>query len=77
VSPRVELESEAAVVEMVLAALRSSSVAADLARAHWSQAGTLGVKRLEPICNPRGKLLPLHLTTRAGRAVAADGRLRG
>jgi hypothetical protein len=61
VSPKIEIADEAAVIETVLEALGRSSVAADLARAHWSQANTLRVKRMEPIWTARGKLMPLHL----------------
>lgn len=61
VSPKVEISDEMAVIEAVLEALGRSSVAADLARAIWSQAGTLRVKRMEPIWTARGKLMPLHV----------------
>jgi hypothetical protein len=65
VSPRIKIANEAAVIETVLDALRHSSDAADIARAIWSQAGTLRVKRMEPVWTTRGKLMPLHLTGRA------------
>jgi hypothetical protein len=65
VSPRIEIADETAVVEAVLEALRRSSAAADLARAVWSQAGTLRIKRMEPIWTDRGKLMPLHLRRRS------------
>ncbi|OGQ82457.1 MAG: hypothetical protein A3F90_08695 [Deltaproteobacteria bacterium RIFCSPLOWO2_12_FULL_60_19] len=72
VSPKIEIADEAAVIETVLEALGRSSVAADLARAHWGQAKTLRVKRIEPIWTARGKLMPLHLARRpAGRASAS------
>jgi hypothetical protein len=61
VSPKVEIENESEVIEAVLEALRRGSVAADLARSIWSQAGTLHLKRMEPIWTARGKLMPLHL----------------
>lgn len=64
VSPRVPIPSETAVIETVLAELHRSSVMADSARTVWSQAGTLRVKRIEPIWTGRGKLLPLHLARR-------------
>ncbi|OGQ82455.1 MAG: hypothetical protein A3F90_08685 [Deltaproteobacteria bacterium RIFCSPLOWO2_12_FULL_60_19] len=65
ISPKIKIADEAAVIETVLEALGRSSVAADLARAHWSQAKTLRVKRQEPIWTARGKLMPLHLARRA------------
>jgi len=61
VSPRVALADEQAVVDTVLAALGEGSVAADLARAVWKQAGTLRIKRVEPVWTARGKLMPLHV----------------
>jgi hypothetical protein len=61
VSPRIEIEDEKEVIEVVLKALKRSSVAADVARAIWSQAKTLRVKRREPIWTARGKLMPLHV----------------
>ena len=70
ISPKVKIADEAAVIETVLEALGRSSVAADLARAHWSQAKTLRVKRIEPIWTSRGKLMPLHLAGRAERSPA-------
>jgi hypothetical protein len=66
VSPAVEIKDEREVIETVLEALRQSSVAADLAGAIWSQAGTLRVKRMEPIWTARGKLMPLHLARPSG-----------
>jgi hypothetical protein len=65
VSPKIEVEDEKQVIEVVLEALRRSSVAADLAQAIWSQAGTLRVKQMEPIWTARGKLMPLHMKRRA------------
>ena len=60
-----DVADEAAVIKTLLEALGRSSVAADLARAHWSQAKTLRVKRMEPVWTSRGKLMPLHLARRA------------
>jgi hypothetical protein len=62
VSPRLEIVDEKAVVSAVLKALAQSSVASDSARAIWKQAGTLRVKRIDPIWTSRGKLMPLHLS---------------
>jgi hypothetical protein len=61
VSPKVEIADETEVSEAVLEALSQSSIAADLARAIWGQAGTLRIRRMEPILTARGKLMPLHL----------------
>jgi hypothetical protein len=61
VSPRVALDSEAAVLDALLAGLAAASPAADLARATWTQAGTLRVVRREPLWTGRGKLMPLQL----------------
>jgi hypothetical protein len=61
VSPKISIRDEKVVVDVVLEALGRSSVAADLARAHWSQAKTLRVKRMEPVWTARGKLMPLHI----------------
>jgi hypothetical protein len=65
VSPKINITDEAAVIDAVWLALGQSSVAADLARAHWSQAKTLRVKRMEPIWTGRGKLMPLYLARRS------------
>jgi phenylacetate-coenzyme A ligase PaaK-like adenylate-forming protein len=61
VSPRLVIEDEQQVIETVLEAMSRSSVGADSARDIWGQAGTLRVKRAEPIWTSRGKLMPLHL----------------
>jgi len=66
VSPRVEIPDDEAIVAAVLEAMGRSSGAADMARALWNQAGTLRVKRAEPVWTGRGKLVPLHLGRRPG-----------
>jgi hypothetical protein len=76
VSPRVQLSDEWAAVETVLEALRRSSVAADAAGAIWAKAGSLRIKRMEPITTGSAKLLPLHLASRTGDRVAAGGAPR-
>ena len=74
ISPRVTIADEAAVIALVLESMRRSSAAADIAQAIWRQAGALRVQRREPIWTARGKLLPLHLAQRLGRAPhGADG----
>jgi hypothetical protein len=61
ISPKVNIDNEDEVILTVLEALGEGSVAADFARAIWSQAGTLRVKRMEPVWTAQGKLMPLHL----------------
>jgi len=76
ISPKVQIGDEAAVVETVMEALGRSGVAADLARAHWSQAKTLRVKRMEPIWTARGKLMPLHLARHPERSAGTSKELK-
>lgn len=61
IHPRLQIEDEQAVIEVVMNALRASSAAADIARALWQHAGTLQIKRLEPTLTARGKSMPLHI----------------
>ncbi len=61
VSPSVDLESEQAVVDTVLDALARTSVAADMARAHWAPAGSFRVVRRRPLVSARGKQMPLRV----------------
>lgn len=56
VSARVDLKSEAAVVDAVLDEIGPGPI-----RSLWTQAGTLRIQRREPIWTERGKLMPLHL----------------
>ena len=70
VSPRIPLVDEQAVIDAVLEALGRGSAAADVARAVWTQAKTLRVRRTEPISTARGKYLPLH---RAIMTTGGDG----
>jgi hypothetical protein len=60
VSPRVNIENESDLIKAVLEALKRSSVAGDIAQSIWSQSEALRVKRCEPICTERGKLMPLY-----------------
>jgi hypothetical protein len=73
VSPKIHIDDDQQVIETVFEALRRGTSVADLARAQWSQAGTLRVKRMEPISTARGKLMPLHLARRR-QADAEDQR---
>jgi hypothetical protein len=70
VSPRLAIDSEDLVVSTVLEALGQSSVAADLARAFWQQAGTFRVRRADPVWTSRGKLLPIRVGGRPGKGQA-------
>jgi hypothetical protein len=65
VSPDIEIGDENEVIETVLDSLGQGSVAADLAGRIWSQAGSLRVRRMEPIWTARGKLMPLHMIQRS------------
>jgi len=73
VSPRVPIDDEQAVIDTVLQALGRGSVAADLARAIWTQARSLRVKRMQPIPTSRGKMMPLHSTLRSRPARDESG----
>jgi hypothetical protein len=68
VSPRVALTDEAAVVDVVLGALRTGDAGAGVTAAIWGQAGSLRVRREEPHATARGKVMPLHVTRRTVRA---------
>jgi len=68
ISPRLSLPDEQTVIDTVLDALAQRSVANSLTRAIWHRAGTLRIKRMEPIRTARGKLLPLHLLPAAGHS---------
>jgi hypothetical protein len=65
VSPTVRIDDDRQVIETVFDALRRGTSVANLARAQWSQAQTLRVKRMEPISTARGKMMPLHLARRS------------
>lgn len=68
VSPKVQIQDESQIVPAVLEQMRASSVMADVARGIWAQTGTLQLKRMDPIWTGRGKLLPLYLANRHGKA---------
>src|SRR3972149_12279529 len=61
VSPEVEIADEKELIKVVLESLERASDSADFARALWSQAKTIQVKRKKPVCTDQGKLMPLHL----------------
>jgi hypothetical protein len=68
IHPRVEIASEAAVIQTVLDGLRRASPMADAARMVWQEADTLRIRRAEPVWTAAGKLLPLRLGARAARS---------
>jgi hypothetical protein len=61
VSPRIDIQDNAAVIAVILNELRKSSPMAASAQAVWQQAETLRVERKEPVITVRSKLLPLHI----------------
>lgn len=73
VAPRVGPVDERAVVDAVLDALARGAPSADLARAVWQRAGTLHVRRAEPVWTARGKLMPRHVVVAPATAAAHTG----
>jgi hypothetical protein len=61
VSPELIIPDENKIIETVFDCMSKSSVGAAAARAIWSQAGIIQIKRQSPIWTARGKLMPLHL----------------
>ncbi len=72
VHPRLEIESEAAVIEVILEAIAGDSDAGALASGLWRQAGTLVVRREPPRWTARGKLLPIQRLGTASTAAATS-----
>jgi hypothetical protein len=64
IHPRVNISSEREVIDVMLAALRKSSVSADAARSTWDQGNTFRVRREAPIWTGRGKLMSLYVAKR-------------
>ena len=62
VSPKVQLTDEQLVIDALHEALAKSSASAGLASAVWKQAGSIRVRRAEPVWTARGKLMPLHIS---------------
>lgn len=71
VSDRVGTVDEAAVVDAVMRALDGADPGRDQARATWKKAGTVRVRRAEPVWTDRGKLMPLRLERRSAALAAA------
>jgi hypothetical protein len=65
VSPRVRIDDENAVIDVVMTSLARMNVGAEFTRRIWAQAGSLRIKRAEPFWTSRGKLMPLHLVKQA------------
>ncbi|MBN2060680.1 MAG: hypothetical protein JW882_09730 [Deltaproteobacteria bacterium] len=65
ISPKIDINNETAVIKVINESLSLSSPSADFARSIWTQAGTLRIRRIEPILTARGKLMPLHLIGRS------------
>jgi hypothetical protein len=63
VSPHVGSIAEKDVISTVLAELGRGKDTNRMMADVWAQAGTLRIKRQQPIANNRGKLLPLHINT--------------
>jgi hypothetical protein len=61
IDPAIQVADESQVIAVVWEALGRISAGADSARAIWSQAQILRVKRMPPVWTARGKLMPLHL----------------
>ena len=61
IDPKVDVTAEDAVIDTVMGELGRGSVAADLSRAIWQDAGTFRVKRAEPVWTPQAKLMPLRV----------------
>lgn len=74
VHPRLEIADEEAVARAMLAALGGGDDASELARAVWTQAGTLSVRRAVPTVTAAGKFLPLRVLS--ARSGTADGGYR-
>jgi hypothetical protein len=72
VSPRIDLPDEQAAVRAVLDASQTGHRA--FAAAVWEQAGSLRVKRMEPVWSAGGKFLPLCVSERLKAASATRGR---
>jgi hypothetical protein len=72
VSPRVGPIDESAVIETILGSLRDGSLGTAVGAGLVGAAGTLRVRRAEPIVTARGKLLPLHLAPRMRSAASGD-----
>src|SRR5215207_8513007 len=64
VAPHLPLPSDSEVVDFVLDALNNAGGGASMAQAMWRQAGTIRLRREQPMMTARGKMLPLDLRAR-------------
>jgi hypothetical protein len=65
VHPRIDIASEAMLIETVLNSLQEAGPGPDGAQYVWREANSLRVKRVPPIWTDRGKFMPLHIQKRA------------
>jgi hypothetical protein len=76
VSPRVGVLDDTEVIRTVVDGLARGGFASELATATWLAAGSLRIRRSEPMWTARGKLLPLHSTADHAKAVGNSDRNR-
>lgn len=60
VNPRLQIADEKEVVETLLGSLTRAGAGAEITRAMWAQAGTVRVRREEPVWTSTGKLMPFR-----------------
>lgn len=70
ISSRVRIADEQEVIDFVHESLRASSPAAGAASTVWKQAGTIRVRRGEPVWTARGKLMSLQIGRGDGTGTA-------
>ncbi len=68
VSPDVAIADEDEVVRTVLDAIQHSDRLGEYTAALWERAGTLRVRRQQPVRTGAGKLMPLHVARKEARA---------
>jgi hypothetical protein len=60
VNPRLEIADENEVVQTLLGSLTKAGAGAEITRAVWAQAGTVRIRREEPVWTSTGKLMPFR-----------------
>jgi hypothetical protein len=60
VNPRLQIADEKEIVETLLGSLTQAGAGAEITRAMWAQAGTVRVRREEPVWTSTGKLMPFR-----------------
>lgn len=73
VSPRIRLGDEQGPVRAIVEALERGRLPEALTAAFWRQAGSLRVRRQEPLWSAGGKFMPLCVAERLKKAMAARG----